>query len=68
MNIIHKPAQAIGETLGMDEQITLGITSAKETVIDIDVVIATILETEFHHCIGLSLDDRIIDLETIGIP
>ena len=52
----------------MNEQVAISIATAKETIVDIYVVITAILETEFNHCIGLSLDDRIIDLETVGIP
>ena len=68
VDIIHKATQSVRETCGVNEQVTLGITATKETVVDVYVVITAILETELHHSIGLSLDYRIIDLETIGIP
>ena len=56
MDIIHKATQAVREAFGVNKQIAFGIAATEKAIIDIYVVISTILETKFHHCIGLSLD------------
>ena len=68
VNLVHQGAQAVREACGVDEQVALRITATEEAIIDVDMVISTILESEFHHRIGLRFQYRVVNLVTVGVP
>ena len=68
VDIIHKRTQAVREACGMNKQFAILIATAKEAIVYVYVIVATIVETELHHSIGLRLYDGFANLEAVCIP
>ena len=61
--------ETVGKTCGVDKQFSrLGVTSAKESVVDIDMVEAHILQSFVHHGIGLAAYQFVADIDAVGVP
>ena len=68
VDVVYQWTQSIGETCGVDEQLALLVATAKEAIVDVDVVVSTLFESEVHHRIGLRFQHRVVDLIAIGVP
>ena len=69
MDVIDHALQPARETLRMDEQLTrLWVTSSEITIVDVDVLVASILQRSACHHIGLVHYDRVTDVERKGVP
>ena len=69
MDIVSHRFQSVGETGGMNQQMTVfRIATTKVSVIDIDMV-ETYFEQSFgDHCIGLTFDNILTDIHAEGVP
>ena len=59
---------AVREADGVGMQQSCGIAPAEETVIDIDVIISCLAESESYHCVSLFTDERVIDVDAVCVP
>ena len=61
--------QSVGEACGMDEQLARRlIAPAEETIVDVDVVVAHVLESFRHHGVGLEPDKGFVDIDAESVP
>ena len=69
VDIINNRFQTIREACGMDEQFSrFWITPSKITIVNIDMVIANLIESLCTHGRGLTFDDFFADVECESIP
>ena len=69
VDVVHEPFQAVGEALGVDEELTrLCVAPSEVAVVDIDIGIATATQALRDHRIGLLANQGLADVDAVGVP
>jgi hypothetical protein len=68
MDVVSHIFDAFGETFRMCLQSPFLITVSEETVVDVNVTVAGILQPERYHGFGLLFDKIFADVDTVGVP
>ena len=69
MDEVDHGLEAVGEADLVDKQLSrFAISSTLEAIVDVDILIAGILEALGDHRGGLLLDEGLIDISEIGVP
>ena len=69
VDVIDHRLHTVGKTCGMNQQLARRlVASSKVAIIDIDEAVAHIEQTPADHCIGLTLNQFLVDVHTIRVP
>jgi hypothetical protein len=68
VDVVYDTLHSIWKSCGIGCHFALCCPFAKETVVNVDLGIAGILQTAFYHLVSLKFDDRVGDVYHIRIP
>ena len=68
MDVIDNLFKTVRETLWMRLQLAVLVASAKIAVVDIDILVAALVEAKFNEKICLLHDELVRDVDAVGVP
>ena len=68
VNVVGYTLDAVWETFGVGLQYPLFVAVSEEAVVDVDVPIADIFQSERYHGFGLPFDEAFVDVDAVSVP
>ena len=68
VDVVCHAFHAAGKPCGMWLHHSIGISVTEETVVNIYIGVTGISEAKLHHRVGLTLDECVADMDSIGVP
>lgn len=68
VDMIHHRFEPTGKSDRMDEQGAVAVAAAEVAVVDVDIAVAGVLQSVGDHGVGLAHDQRVADVDPVGVP